>query len=159
MNQPRRNVIRIACLGIALGCLASVLASKSEAAESVAADATWTAPTTYIDGTPIAAGDITEYRVYNAVDSEVSNDPESVHIKVTSATSKQVTLSLVPRATPYVVKFGVRAKTKNGEVSALSNIDSVSFLVQTSAAANAPTNVQINITCTSGCVITPITNP
>jgi hypothetical protein len=134
-------------------------AGIASADEAVSATGNWAAPTVYTDGTQIEPGDIVEYRVYTSIDGAISDDPESAHTKVTSGTTQVIELSLKPRPTPYVLTMGVRAVTSNGGISDLSNLISKSFAVKTSAKPNAPTSVQFNITCSSGCVITPIEAP
>lgn len=136
----------------------AVLPALSSAVHAAPVNAalSWTAPTTRVDGTPLAASEIAEYRIYSAVGGDVATDKDAAHMKVTSGTSQVVTIELTPRAEPYVLRFGARAVDTKGNVSALSNIASTTVRVESTAVPGAPTTLQFEIDCAAGCVITEV---
>jgi hypothetical protein len=115
----------------------------------------WTAPTTRVDGTPLAAGEILEYRVFYTVDGPIDENGEYVAVTGTSA-AKTLTLDLIPRAEPYTVNFAVRTVSTDGLKSAQSETVSKTFQVDSTAAPNPPTNIQFTIVCGDGCTITEV---
>jgi len=123
---------------------------------AVAAPATstlsWTAPTTRVDGTPLAAEEIKEYRVYYTIDGTAPGEGE--FIPVSGAVSETVTLELTPRVEPYVVSFAIKTVDTAGLESVLSEVVSKTFNVDSDAKPNAPTNLQFEINCGDGCTIT-----
>ncbi len=135
---------------------ALALFSAMSSAAPVTAQLSWTVPTTRADGTPLAASEIDEYRIYYAVGGDVAADANAAHVKVISGTAQVVTIELTPRPEPYVLNFGARAVDTRGNVSALSNIASTTARVDSTAAPSAPTNLQFEISCASGCVVTPV---
>ena len=66
----------------------------------------WTAPDTRVDGTPLTAEEIKEYRAYYTIDGTAPGEGEPIVVGGTAA-SETVTLELLPRATPYVVSFAI----------------------------------------------------
>jgi hypothetical protein len=137
----------------------AVLPALSSAVHAAPVNAalSWTAPTTRVDGTPLAASEIAEYRIYSGVASDAWGvDKDSPHMKVTSGTSQVVTIELTPRAEPYVLQFAARAVDTKGNVSPLSNIASTTVLVESTAEPGAPTTLQFTIDCAAGCVITEV---
>jgi len=112
----------------------------------------WTAPDAREDGTPLLAEEIAEYRVYYAVDEQVTTDSTTVVIGG-SEVAGTITLTLNPRPEPYVVRFAVATVDTDGRVSALSEIVSKKFAVSSTAAPMPATNLTFSVTCTSGCTI------
>lgn len=135
---------------------ALALFSAMSSAAPVSAELSWTAPTTRADGTPLAASEIAEYRIYSAVGGDVSTDANAAHVKVSGGTSQVVTIELAPRVDPYTIKFGARAVDTRGNISALSNIATTTVRVDSTSAPSAPTSLRFTISCVSGCVITPV---
>jgi hypothetical protein len=115
----------------------------------------WTAPDTREDGTPLLAEEIAEYRVYYAVDEQVTTNSTTVMLGGT-AVAGTITLTLTPRAEPYVVRFAVATVDTEGRVSALSEVVSKTFSVSSTAAPMPSTNLMFSVTCTSGCTITEL---
>ena len=123
---------------------------------AVAAPATstlsWTAPSTRVDGTPLAAEEIKEYRVYYTIDGTAPGEGEPIVVGGTSA-SETVTLELTPRLEPYVVSFAIKTVDTDGLGSALSDVVTKEFEVESTSNPGAPTNLQFEITCGEGCTI------
>ena len=115
----------------------------------------WTAPSTRVDGTPLAVEEIKEYRVYYTIDGTAPGTGEPIVVGGTAA-SETVTLELLPRATPYVVSFSITTVDTDGLESARSDTVSKTFNVDSTAKPNAPTNIQFEIGCLDGCSITEI---
>ena len=129
---------------------------------AVAAPATstlsWTAPTTRVDGTPLQATQIEEFRVYHGID--IGENPLAIgpeYTAVTGENATDITIKLVPRADPYVISFAITTVDRDGLESALSETVSKTFQVDSTAAPSAPTNLQFTIVCGDGCTITEIT--
>jgi len=135
---------------------ALALFSAMSSAAPVTANLSWTVPTTRADGTPLAASEIAEYRIYSAVGGAVATDANAAHVKVSTGTTQVVTIDLTPRAEPYALNFGARAVDTRGNVSALSNIATTTVRVESTSVPSAPTNLQFEINCARGCVITPV---
>ena len=123
---------------------------------AVAAPATstlsWTAPSTRVDGTPLEAEEIKEYRVYYTIDGTAPGTGEPIVVGGTS-TSETVTLELTPRLEPYVVSFAIKTVDTDGLGSALSDVVSKTFEVESTSNPGAPTSLQFTITCGEGCII------
>ena len=129
---------------------------------AVAAPATstlsWDAPTTRVDGTPLQATQIEEFRIYHGID--IGENPLAIgpeYTAVTGENATDITIELVPRADPYVISFAITTVDRDGLESALSETVSKTFQVDSTAAPGAPTNIQFTITCGDGCTITEIT--
>ena len=118
-------------------------------------DLSWTAPTTRVDGTPLAAEEIKEYRVYYTIDGTAPGTGEPIVVDGTSA-SETVTLELLPRATPYVVSFAISTVDIDGLESAQSETVSKTFQVDSTVAPGAPTSLEFTITCGDGCSIVEV---
>ena len=123
---------------------------------AVGAEATstlsWEPPTERVDGTPLAAEEIKEYRVYYTIDGTAPGEGEPIVVSGTSA-SETVTLELLPRVEPYVVSFAIKTVDTDGLGSALSEVVTKEFEVQSTSEPGAPTNLQFEITCGEGCTI------
>jgi hypothetical protein len=132
-----------------------LLVTFAAQAAPATSDLSWTAPTTRVDGTPLQVEDIAEYRVYYSVDNPVTVDSTEVVVGGSEVAST-ITLTLVPRADPYVVSFAVVTVDTDGRVSALSESVNKTFVVNSTAAPVPPTNIIFTITCTSGCTITEL---
>ena len=116
----------------------------------------WTAPDTRVDGTPLAAGEILEYRVFYTVDGPIDASGEYVAVTGTSV-AETITLDLIPRAEPYTINFAVRTVSTDGLESALSETVSKTFDVDSTANPAAPTRLQFTINCVDGCTVTEVT--
>ena len=112
----------------------------------------WDAPTTRVDGTPFAVKDIQEYRVYYTIDGTPPGDGEPIVVGGT-AVSETVTLELTPRVESYVVSFAIKTVDTDGLGSALSEVVTKKFEVESTSEPGAPTNLQFEITCGEGCTI------
>ena len=128
---------------------------------AVAAPATstlsWTAPTTRVDGTPLAPAQIEEFRVYHGID--IGPDPLAIgpeYTAVSGENATDITIELVPRADPYVISFAITTVDRDGLQSVLSETVSKTFQVDSTAAPSAPTNLQFTIVCGDGCTITEV---
>lgn len=108
------------------------------------AQLTWQPPTTRTDGSALPAGDITGYRLFVAVDSQIPA-AEDAHVLLLTGTSATYTLTLAPRLEPYVVRFALRAQDKFGLVSGLSNVASKTFRVSPDSEPGVPTSLTITI--------------
>ena len=118
----------------------------------------WDAPTTRVDGTPLQATQIEEFRVYHGID--IGENPLAIgpeYTAVTGENATDITIELVPRADPYVISFAITTVDRDGLESALSETVSKTFQVDSTAAPSAPTNLQFTIVCGDGCTITEIT--
>jgi len=127
------------------------LAGTASAAPATA-DLSWTAPSTRVDGTPLAAEEIKEYRVYYTIDGTAPGTGDPIVVDGTSA-SETVTLELTPRVEPYVVSFAIKTVDTDGLGSALSDVVTKTFEVESTSSPRAPTNLQFEITCGEGCTI------
>lgn len=150
MQMNRTHWLLVAFLAI----VALMMALQPAQAATVTADLTWTQPETRTDGTPLSADEIAGYRIYQAIDGHVSDNPESEYIAVTQDQARAVEIQLDPRPEPYTIRFGVRAVDTQGRYSDLSNIVSQQFLVSSTSAPGAPTSLRLQISCASGCTIT-----
>jgi len=112
----------------------------------------WTAPDTRVDGTPLTIEEIKEYRVYYTIDGTAPGEGEPIVVGGTSA-SETVTLELLPRVEPYVVSFAIKTVDTDGLGSALSDVVTKEFEVESTSNPGAPTNLQFEITCGDGCTI------
>ena len=128
---------------------------------AVAAPATstlsWDASTTRVDGTPLQATQIEEFRVYHGID--IGPDPLAIgpeYTAVTGENATDITIELVPRADPYVISFAITTVDRDGLESALSETVTKTFQVDSTAAPSAPTNLQFTIVCGDGCTITEV---
>ena len=117
----------------------------------------WDAPTTRVDGTPLQATQIEEFRVYHGID--IGPDPLAIgpeYTAVTGENATDITIELVPRADPYVISFAITTVDRDGLESVLSETVSKTFQVDSTAAPSAPTNLQFTIVCGDGCTITEV---
>ena len=112
----------------------------------------WEAPTTRVDGTALTAEEIKEYRVYYTIDGTAPGTGEPIVVSGTSA-SETVTLELTPRLEPYVVSFAIKTVDTDGFGSALSDVVTKEFEVESTSNPGAPTNLEFTIVCGEGCVI------
>jgi len=118
----------------------------------------WDAPTTRVDGTPLQATQIEEFRVYHGID--IGPDPLAIgpeYTAVSGENATDITIELVPRADPYVISFAITTVDRDGLESALSETVTKTFQVDSTAAPSAPTNLQFTIVCGDGCTITETT--
>ena len=129
---------------------------------AVAAPATstlsWTAPTTRVDGTPLQATQIEEFRVYHGID--IGENPLAIgpeYTAVSGENATDITIELVPRADPYVISFAITTVDRDGLESALSETVSKTFDVDSTADPAAPTSLQFTINCVDGCTVTEVT--
>ena len=118
----------------------------------------WDAPTTRVDGTPLQATQIEEFRVYHGID--IGENPLALGLDYTAVTGEnaaEITIDLTPRPEPYVISFAITTVDRDGLESALSETVSKTFQVDSTAAPSAPTNLQFTIVCGDGCTITETT--
>ena len=120
----------------------------------------WTAPTTRVDGTPLQATQIEEFRIYHGID--IGPDPLAIgpeYTAVTGENAAEITIDLTPRPEPYVISFAVTTVDRDGIQSVLSDTVSKTFDVKSTAKPNAPTQLRFTVTCAdgSGCEITEVT--
>ena len=139
--------------------LVFVLALVSFGAVAAPATSTlsWDAPTTRVDGTPLQATQIEEFRVYHGID--IGENPLAIgpeYTAVTGENATDITIELVPRADPYVISFAITTVDRDGLESVLSETVSKTFQVDSTAAPSAPTNLQFTIVCGDGCTITEV---
>ena len=121
---------------------------------------TWTAPTTRVDGTPLQATQIEEFRVYQGID--IGPDPLAIgpeYTAVSGENATDITIELVPRAEPYVISFAITTVDRDGLQSVLSPTVTKVFDVESTAKPNAPTQLMFSVACAdgSGCEITEVT--
>ena len=130
---------------------------------AVAAPATsklsWTAPTTRVDGTPLQATQIEEFRIYHGID--IGPDPLAIgpeYTQVSGENAADITIELTPRSDPYVLSFAITTVDRDGLQSVLSETATKSFDVQSTAKPSAPTQLMFTVACAdgSGCEITEI---
>ena len=118
---------------------------------------TWTAPTTRVDGTPLQATQIEEFRVYHGID--IGPDPLAIgpeYTAVSGENATDITIDLTPRPEPYVISFAITTVDRDGLESALSETVSKTFDVDSTADPAAPTSLQFTIVCGDGCTITEV---
>ena len=132
--------------------IAVFLFTFSLVAIASSANLSWTAPTTRADQTPLTAEEIKEYRVYYTIDGTAPGEGEPIVVGGTSA-SETVTLELTPRLEPYVVSFAIKTVDTDGLGSALSDVVTKEFEVESTSNPGAPTNLKFEITCGDGCTI------
>ena len=121
----------------------------------------WTAPTTRVDGTPLAPTEIQEFRVYYGID--IGPDPLAIgpeYTAVSGENATDITIELVPRMEPYVISFAITTVDRDGLQSALSETVTKTFDVESTAKPNAPTQLMFSVACAdgSGCEITEVTD-
>ena len=132
--------------------LALALAAPFALGAEATSQLTWEPPTARVDGTALTVQEIAEYRVYYAVDGTVTTDSTMVTIGP-DATSESVTIDLTPRQDLYTVNFAITTVDTDGRESALSDVASKTFQVNSTAAPNPPTSLTFTISCGDGCVI------
>ena len=120
----------------------------------------WTAPTTRVDGTPLAPAQIEEFRVYHGID--IGENPLAIgpeYNAVSGENATDITIELTPRAEPYVISFAITTVDRDGLQSALSETVTKTFDVESTAKPNAPTQLMFSVACAdgSGCEITEVT--
>ena len=120
----------------------------------------WDAPTTRVDGTPLQATQIEEFRVYHGID--IGENPLAIgpdYTAVSGENATDITIDLTPRPEPYVISFAITTVARDGLQSALSETVSKTFDVESTAKPNAPTQLMFSVACAdgSGCEITEVT--
>ena len=118
----------------------------------------WTAPATRVDGTPLQATQIEEFRIYHGID--IGENPLAIgpeYTAVTGENAAEITIELVPRADPYVISFAITTVDRDGLESAQSDTVSKTFQVDSTAAPGAPTSLEFTIVCGEGCTVTEVT--
>jgi len=129
----------------------TVIAFGATAAET-SSSLSWEAPTTRVDGTPLAMEEIKEYRAYYEVDN-IPTVASTVTVIDFASTSTEIALTLDPRSEPYVVSFAILTVDTDGRQSQLSDVVSKTFNVSSTANPGVPTTLQFTVTCTNGCSI------
>jgi len=118
----------------------------------------WDAPTTRVDGTPLQATQIEEFRVYYGID--IGPDPLAIgpeYTAVTGENAAEITIDLTPRPEPYVISFAITTVDRDGRQSVLSETVSKTFDVDSTADPAAPTSLRFTINCVDGCTVTEVT--
>jgi len=118
----------------------------------------WDAPTTRVDGTPLQATQIEEFRVYHGID--IGENPLAIgpeYTAVSGENATDITIDLTPRPEPYVISFAITTVDRDGLESALSETVSKTFDVDSTADPAAPTSLQFTINCVDGCTVTEVT--
>ena len=140
-----------------VGLLVTLAAQAAQAAPATS-ELSWTAPSTRVDGTPLQATQIEEFRVYHGID--IGPDPLAIgpeYTAVTGENAAEITIDLTPRPEPYVISFAITTVARDGLQSVLSNTVSKTFDVKSTAVPSAPTSVTFTVVCGDGCEITEIT--
>ena len=117
----------------------------------------WTAPTTRVDGTPLQATQIEEFRVYHGID--IGPDPLAIgpeYTAVSGENAAEITIDLTPRPEPYVISFAITTVDRDGRQSVLSETVTKTFDVESTAKPNAPTSLTFTVVCGDGCTITEV---
>ena len=117
----------------------------------------WDAPTTRVDGTPLQATQIEEFRIYHGID--IGPDPLAIgpeYTAVSGENATDITIELVPRADPYVISFAITTVDRDGLQSVLSDTVTKTFDVESTAKPNAPTSLTFTVVCGDGCSITEV---
>ena len=139
-----------------VGMLATLAAHAAPATSTLS----WDAPTTRVDGTPLKATQIEEFRIYHGID--VGPDPLAIgpdYTAVSGENATDITIELVPRVEPYVVSFAITTVDRDGLQSVLSDTVTKTFEAKSTAKPNAPTQLMFTVACAdgSGCEITEVT--
>ena len=138
--------------------LVGMLVTLAVQAAPAVSTLSWDAPTTRVDGTPLQATQIEEFRVYHGID--IGENPLAIgpeYTAVTGENTTDITIELVPRADPYVISFAITTVDRDGLESALSETVSKTFDVDSTADPAAPTSLQFTINCVDGCTVTEVT--
>jgi hypothetical protein len=138
--------------------LVGMLVTLAVQAAPAVSTLSWDAPTTRVDGTPLQATQIEEFRVYHGID--IGPDPLAIgpeYTAVSGENATDITIELVPRAEPYVISFAITTVDRDGLESALSETVSKTFDVDSTADPAAPTSLQFTINCVDGCTVTEVT--
>jgi hypothetical protein len=138
--------MRFARLLITMVAAALCFAGAANAAPSQAWAASWTAPTTRVDGTALSASELTKYTLSYTVDGGAA---QSVEITGGATASKSITTNLAARTTPYVLVFSMTATDTDGNTSEPSAAITKSIRVKT-ASPNKPGGFKIDVQCTNG---------
>ena len=138
------NLIRIFFVVVLMA-----LANYAQAADAVST-LKWTAPTTRMDGTALSVEELSGYKIYYAVDGDVTLNSQFVEVG-NSAVTEEVVLDLTPRAEPYVINFAIVAVDIEQRVSQLSESVAKTFLITSTAEPGPPTELRFTITCGAGC--------
>lgn len=113
---------------------------------------TWDAPTTRVDGTPIAPTEIKNYTIYREIDAPVTTG--SFSFDVAPGTTANDTLSLAPQAAAYTVNYFMTVTLTDGTTSAPSSVASKTFVVKSTSNPQPSVIKTITITCDTSCTIT-----
>jgi hypothetical protein len=113
-----------------------------------------------VDGTPLQATQIEEFRIYHGID--IGPDPLAIgpeYTAVTGENAAEITIDLTPRPDPYVISFAITTVDRDGLQSVLSETVTKTFDVESTAKPNAPTQLMFSVACAdgSGCEITEVT--
>lgn len=149
-NAARQSVsILVMAISLALTIQAKAAPSTSSLS--------WTAPTTRMDGTPLAPTQIKEFRIYYGID--IGDNPLAIGPEYTSVSGEnttKITVDLTPRPEPYVLTFAITTVDRDGLQSPLSEPVTKTFNVKSTANPNPPTSVTFTITCGDGCEVTGV---
>ena len=140
--------------------LVGMLVTLAVQAAPAVSTLSWDAPTTRVDGTPLQATQIEEFRVYHGID--IGENPLAIgpeYTAVSGENATDITIDLTPRPEPYVISFAITTVDRDGLESALSETVSKTFDVESTAKPNAPTQLMFSVACAdgSGCEITEVT--
>lgn len=106
---------------------------------------TWGVPTTRTDGSVLPVTQLSGYELSYSVDGSAA-----VIVPVTggSTATATVTLNLVPKGSPYVIRSSIWAIDTNGQKSAATQI--TTNLTVLPATPSAPTVFKLTVTCVNG---------
>lgn len=154
MKILSQNAIQWCSVKCLIATLFLILCSPAMAAEATS-ELSWSAPTERVDGTPLAPAEIKEYRVFYAVDANVTPNSQVITIGP-DAVSESITIQLTPRAEPYTVGFSIATVDTADRMSALSDVVSKVFQVESTAKPTPPTSLTFTVSCIDGCTVTEI---
>lgn len=140
-----------AATGVLLFLVLAVAATPAFGAEAKSM-LSWEPPTTRGDGTPLGAEEIAGYRLFHRVDGSITADGEYIILEPFQK-AEQIVLDLSPREKPYTVNFAIATVDTDGRISPLSDTVSKTFDIKSTADPEAPTTLEVTITCGDGCTI------
>lgn len=148
-----RNPIHSLMLGgvFLLSLAIGLLAGSAAMAAPFVSDLTWEQELAREDGTPMEPAELAGFRVYSAVDGEISADPDSEHIAIDAdASTYTLVLELMPRKEPYTVRIAMRSVDSKGRESRLSDVFEERYIAESDASPVAPRILRLEIGTADG---------